>query len=104
MTTSTTVSGKPVRRRTPGPRAFRFVSVSIQDVTAAVLEGVTPAMTEAQRAAKIRENTKKIEASNTKGTQYEARTTSFFNGNEYYLFLYEAYKDVRLVGTSELDR
>ncbi len=82
---------------TPG-LSVRFL-VSIQDVTAAVLEGVTPAMTEAQRATKIRENTKKIEASNTKGTQYEARTTSFFNGNEYYLFLYEAYKDVRLVGT-----
>jgi len=82
---------------TPG-LAVRFL-VSIQDVTAAVLEGVTPAMTEAERAAKIKENTKKIEASNTKGTEYEARTTSFFNGNEYYLFLYEAYKDVRLVGT-----
>lgn len=81
---------------TPGLTA-RFL-VSIQDVTAATLAGVTDNMTEQERLDKIRENSKKIEFSNTKGTQYEARTASFFNGNEYYLFLYEVYKDVRLVG------
>ncbi|MDO9255980.1 MAG: S46 family peptidase [Bacteroidales bacterium] len=81
---------------TPGLRASFLVS--IQDVTAAALAGVTNQMTEAERADKIKENSKKIESENTKGTQYEARTTPFFNGNEYYLFLYEVYKDVRLVG------
>ena len=81
---------------TPGLRASFLVS--IQDVSTAVLEGVTSAMTETERAGKILENSKKIETANTKGTQYEARTVSFFNGNEYYLFLYEVYKDVRLVG------
>ena len=81
---------------TPGLRASFLVSV--QDVTTAVLEGITKTMTETERATKIKENSRKIEASNTKGTQYDARTTSFFNGNEYYLFLYEVYKDVRLAG------
>ena len=81
---------------TPGLTA-RFL-VSIQDVTAAVLAGVKDDMTEAQRLEKIKDNSKKIEFSNTRGTQYDARTVSFFNGNEYYLFLYEVYKDVRLVG------
>jgi len=81
---------------TPGLRASFLVS--IQDVTKEVLEGVTNAMTETERAGKIRENSRKIEASNTKGTQYDARTTAFFNGNEYYLFIYEIYRDVRLVG------
>ena len=81
---------------TPGLTA-RFL-VSIQDITAAALAGVKETMTEAERLDKIKENTKKIELSNTKGTQYDARTVSFFNGNEYYLFLYEVYKDVRLVG------
>ena len=81
---------------TPGLRASFLVS--IQDVTAATLDGVTKTMTETERAAKIRENSRKIEASNTKGTQYDARITSFFNGNEYYLFIYEIFKDVRLVG------
>jgi len=81
---------------TPGLTA-RFL-VSIQDVTDAVLAGVKDYMTEDQRLDKIKENSKKIEFSYTKGTQYEARTVSFFNGNEFYLFLYEVYKDVRLVG------
>jgi len=81
---------------TPGLTA-RFL-VSIQDITAAALAGVKETMTEAERLDKIKENTKKIELSNTKGTQYDARTVSFFNGNEFYLFLYEVYKDVRLVG------
>lgn len=82
----------------PNPGLRASFLVSIQDVTASVLDGVTRNMSEIERATKIRENSKKIEASNTKGTQYEARTTAFFNGNEYYLFLYEVYKDVRLVG------
>jgi len=81
---------------TPGLKASFLVS--IQDVTTAVLAGVTNTMTEAERADKIKQNSKKIETENTKGTQYDARTTAFFNGNEYYLFLYEVYKDVRLVG------
>jgi hypothetical protein len=82
----------------PTPRLSASFLVSIQDVTADVLAGVNASMTETQRADKIKENSKKIEDNNTKGTQYNARTTSFFNGNEYYLFLYEIYKDVRLVG------
>ena len=81
---------------TPGLKASFLVS--IQDVTAAVLAGVTPNMTEFERANKIKENSKNIEAENTKGTSYNARAVSFFNGNEYYLFLYDVYTDVRLVG------
>jgi hypothetical protein len=81
---------------TPGLTA-RFL-VSIQDVTGATLAGVRDGMTETERADKIRENTKKLEQNATLGTQYDARVASFFNGNEYYLFLYEVYKDVRMVG------
>lgn len=82
----------------PNPGLKASFLVSIQDVTAAVLEGVNTKMTESERADKISVNSKKIQAANTKGTQYEARITPFFSGNEYYLFLYEVYKDVRLVG------
>jgi len=82
----------------PNPRLSASFLVSIQDVTAEVLAGVNRNMTESERADKIKENSKKIQTSNTKGTQYDARITPFFSGNEYYLFLYEVYKDVRLVG------
>jgi hypothetical protein len=77
--------------------SVRFL-ISIQDVTAAALAGVKDKMTETERSDKIRENTKKIEFGLTNGTMYSARTVSFFNGNEYYLFLYEVFNDVRLVG------
>ncbi|MEI6060830.1 MAG: S46 family peptidase [Bacteroidota bacterium] len=82
----------------PNPGLTARFLVSIQDVTAATLAGVKDNMTEIERAEKIKENSKKLEFSNTKGTQYDARIVSFFNGNEFYLFLYEVYKDVRLVG------
>jgi len=77
--------------------SVRFL-VSMQDVTAAALADVSESMNETDRAAKIRENIRKLETNATKGTQYEARVSSFFNGNEYYLFIYEVFKDVRLVG------
>ncbi len=82
----------------PNPGLTARFLVSIQDVTGAVLAGVKDKMADSLRVKKIKENTKNIEFSNTRGTQYEARTVPFFNGNEYYLFLYEVYKDVRLVG------
>lgn len=82
----------------PNPGLTARFLVSIQDVTAAVLAGVNDKMTESERADKIKENSHKLELENTKGNQYDARTVSFFNGNEYYLFLYDVYKDVRLVG------
>ncbi len=82
----------------PTPRLYARFLVSIQDVTAATLAGVKDNMSETERADKIRENSKKLELTYTKGTQYESRIVSFFSGNEYYLFLYEVYKDVRLVG------
>jgi len=81
---------------TPG-LSVRFL-ISIQDVTTAVLAGVKDNMTETQRAEKIKENSKKTESSYIKDTKFEARIASFFNGNEYYLFIYEVFKDVRLVG------
>jgi hypothetical protein len=75
----------------------RFL-VSIKDVTGEVMAEIKDDMTESDRLVKIREITHKLEQSATKGTIYEARVGSFFNGNEYYLFVYEVFKDVRLVG------
>lgn len=81
---------------TPGLTA-RFL-VSIQDVTATVLGNVNDNMTESERSEKIRKTCRDLEQKITKGSQLDARVSSFFNGNEYYLFIYEVYRDVRLVG------
>ena len=72
--------------------------VRIEDVSARVLHEITSSMTEKERSDKVHEIAKKIQDEAIKGTHYEANVRSFFNGNEYYLFVYEIFKDVRLVG------
>lgn len=74
----------------------RFL-VRIEDVTSKVLAELNPSMTEDQRSEKVAEISKKITAEAEKGTGYQARVASFYEGNEYYLFVYEVYRDVRLV-------
>lgn len=73
--------------------------VRIEDVSQKVLSLLSETMTEPEREAKILETCAKIEADAIKGTLYNAKVSSFFEGNEFYLFIYETYNDVRLVGT-----
>ncbi|MFO7843912.1 MAG: S46 family peptidase [Bacteroidales bacterium] len=70
----------------------------IEDVTDKALEGVTEDMSEEERNAKIRENSKNIQEQAEKDNHYNASVRSFYYGNQYFLFVYEVYKDVRLVG------
>jgi hypothetical protein len=71
--------------------------VRIEDMTSRVLEGVTPAMSEAERAEKIGAAIQAIRKEATEGTGYSAQVKDFFYGNEYYLFVYNTYRDIRLV-------
>lgn len=82
----------------PNPNLNARFLVRIEEVTNKALEGVTRDMSEQVRMSKLRENIKRIETESSKGTGYDARVGSFFNGNEFYLFIYETFKDVRLVG------
>jgi hypothetical protein len=72
--------------------------VRIEDVTARILGELNAAMTEAERSAKVRQIAMSIEAESTEGTGFNASVKGFFDGNEYYLFVYETFTDVRLVG------
>lgn len=83
----------------PNPGLTAMFIVRIEDVTTKVLNGVTPSMSEQDREKKIAENSKSIEAEAVKGTKYEAKIRAFFYGGEYYMFVTETFKDVRLVGT-----
>jgi hypothetical protein len=82
----------------PNPGLSVTFLIRIEDVTDATLAGVTPAMSSADREKVILENSRKIQAEAVKGTSYTGRITPFFNGNQYFLFVYESYPDVRLVG------
>lgn len=72
--------------------------ISIEDVTAKILCQLSDTMTETERNNKIKELSSKIEKEAVANSLYEASVSTFFEGNEFYLLIYEVYKDVRLVG------
>ncbi|MFH0865037.1 MAG: S46 family peptidase [Bacteroidota bacterium] len=72
--------------------------IRMEDVTAKVLADITDDMSESDRAAKIDEVSAKIKKDASEKGKYEAGVSSFFEGNEFYLFVYQTFMDVRLVG------
>ena len=71
----------------------------MDDVTAQVLSGYTPDMTEAQRVELVKKNSQAlIDESVKEGKGLRATVEALYYGNQYFLFLYREYADVRLVG------
>ena len=73
--------------------------VRIEDVTEKVLKEVKADMNSSERTQAIQVAENKIEKDAEEEGKYESIVKSFFEGNEYYLFVYMTYKDLRLVGT-----
>jgi hypothetical protein len=73
--------------------------VRMDDCTKRIMSKVSDNMTEAERDKIIREEIALIEKENSEGGKYVVSVRSFFQGNEFYFFVYQDYKDVRLVGT-----
>lgn len=82
----------------PNPGLTVTMLVKMEEVTNLILEGVTADMSETQRTAKIRENTKKLTDSAAKESGLEVMVRPFYHGNEYYMFYNRIFKDIRLVG------
>ncbi|HBB90549.1 MAG: peptidase S46 [Bacteroidetes bacterium GWF2_49_14] len=82
----------------PNPGLSVTFLIRIEDVTEACLTGVKEGMVQADRDRIIQENSRKVQAESVKGTSYSGRVSSFFGGNQFFLFVYESYNDVRLVG------
>ena len=56
-------------------------------------------MTEEESSKKIKEISETLQKEATSGNGlYDAVVKSFFEGNEFYLFVYQTYKDIRLAG------
>ena len=72
--------------------------IRIEDVTQKVLKDIKAEATESDRLDVIKTEGGKIEKEAEAEGKYEAVVKSFFEGNEYYLFVYETFKDIRLVG------
>ncbi|MBL7931366.1 MAG: S46 family peptidase, partial [Bacteroidia bacterium] len=71
----------------------------IEDVTQKVTANVKAGMSEPQKDSVIQSNMKAIEMAAKKDNHYDAFVRGFYYGNEYYLFVTEVFKDIRLVGT-----
>jgi len=82
------------------PIAGKTVSflVRMEDVTSRVLAKVKPGMDEGERGQLIQEESDKIIEEAGAGSDYEVSVESMFEGNEYYLFVYQTFTDVRMVG------
>lgn len=81
----------------PSSLYVRFF-VRMDDVSKRILLKVNDKMTELEREAAVNKEIAMIEKENNEGGKYTVSVRSFFQGNEYYYFVYQDYKDVRLVG------
>ncbi|MCB0792727.1 MAG: S46 family peptidase [Flavobacteriales bacterium] len=72
--------------------------VRIDDVTERVLAELSADMSEADREAKIDELAQTIQGEVSTDNGMSATLKTMFEGNEFYLFVYKTYRDVRLVG------
>lgn len=73
--------------------------IRMEDVSAIINKELNSTMTAEERAAKIKELSAVLTKDAVAGTHYEAFVRDFYDGNEFYLFVKETFKDVRLVGT-----
>ena len=71
---------------------------NMADVTDEVNAVLKPEMTSKERKLAIRKISGEISKKASEEGKYKARVTSFFDGNEFYLFVYKIYTDIRLVG------
>ena len=72
--------------------------VKIEDVTALVLEGTAALTNETDKQKKIQENITALSQSLPKENWQENKIRTFYEGNQYMLFVTETFTDVRLVG------
>lgn len=72
--------------------------VRIEDVTTQVLEGVNVLTNESDKQKKIQANISALSTSLPKESWQENKIRTFYDGNQYLLFVTETFKDIRFVG------
>lgn len=78
--------------------SVRFL-VRMDDVTKRINDKLNNSMSQEERNKIIEAEYKAIKNENSENGKYTVIVKDFFNGNEFYYFVYQDYKDVRLVGT-----
>lgn len=72
--------------------------VRMEDVTDKILEGIEEDMCELDRVKLIDERIANLQIEAVKGTHYTAVIKPFFYGNQYFMYINEVFKDIRMVG------
>lgn len=72
--------------------------IRIEDVTDLILKNIPDTMDESDRNDKISAVSDSLVAAAVKDTHYTASVETFYGGNNFYLFVYEIFNDIRLVG------
>jgi Peptidase S46. len=72
--------------------------INFEDVTDKIIPQLNDQMSVEERNRKVREISNEIEKAAIGDTHYEARVQGLYNDNRYYLFVYETFRDIRLVG------
>lgn len=72
--------------------------IRMEDVTTQVLDGVKEEDDDVKRQKIIKQNISKLQEENSDEKKYDVSIKPFYFGNEYYMFVYQIYNDVRLVG------
>ncbi len=70
----------------------------MEDVSEQVLQGVKKKMSESERNEVIKANIDIVVGKAMEGNDYSVLVRPFYMGNQYFLFVNEIYRDVRLVG------
>jgi hypothetical protein len=82
----------------PNAGLFATFIVRIEDVTGEALAGVTNEMDEKARQSQIDKNIAGLRNTVKKEAYQDVMVRPFFEGNQYFAFVTETYRDVRLVG------
>ena len=82
----------------PSPGLTATFLVRMDDVTADVLSAVGDTMSTQERSSAVRGKIGELVAAAEEDSEYSVEIKSFFEGNEYYMFTYEVFTDIRMVG------
>ncbi len=82
----------------PNPGITASFLVRMEDLTEMVMAELTDEMTPQERSAKVREITGPMVEEASEDGRYDAIVKDFYFGSEYYLLVYETFRDIRLVG------
>lgn len=72
--------------------------VEMREVTEEILSGIDEDLDENKRTELVKENIKKLKETQAMDNGIDVVIKPFFSGNRYFMFFYEVYKDIRLVG------